>query len=684
MAEGEWDGNWFEYLESETTSGLEREISLAKAGGDIVRLDNAKINHVLDGDIDTILDVIGNDLAADLDFDIRWSEDDADYLSVDIPDRLLTASIDDHFLQLQLTSDGYLQYDSADDDLHLKLGAPNDGKIPVYTAQYSDDFLSVNLDDTLLALDRDAGVAGLYTDTNYLAKAVLEDESVITEGASDAWEAIKGGDFGEEECNNLIRSTLQEVQINSRELSKGYLTFQESKWNELLRSLAWDVGEFSLSDETIIQVIEAEESTEQMYVVLEALLPASSPSAALAERERSLWYELGFSILDSSSTQQPASLGIAGFHAPASVSFSSFYAPTALKETGLGVGAEVGYLNADLPLFGKHARTSLGASTLAERYYVYWGENVMEQSGFTASLDGLLYAYRFPDDASLDLHDAYQRPFSASGSHRSLVDYLYENDQDRDALGLVVPGALFGGTIRSTHDMWYAKARVMPYLPAKFDPEDFSLTLEDLESAGDLTNFYETLSYATDLRGGFKLPFWGHEVQLDLGRDVNGFLSVAPQIRLADRFTFGIETDGPTLRDPHYLKYHVGAKLFGLDSRFFMEENPVSETQVYGASIDKEIKGHRYNLSAGLASWDNAGTQEVVERYLSVGADLNSKTYLTGSILCDDILKTQRYLFGSQFRLDEKGEQFLSLEGGLRTGAAEDEVEVTLQTHIIF
>ena len=709
---GKMNEKEFSYHEQSVNGETQRELLLTKSDGEKILLDNSEINDFIHGDLNGALDVLEREFGADLDFDFHWGTADENHLAFDSQERAFHAEMNGYRLVLDISRDGYVKFDSNDNRLHLQMDAPRNNTMPINIANYKNDFFALNLDHTNLRFDQLANVLSLNTDQSYIMKvhtAPLDDIKQIVQEDVDQ---IKNGefDFTIAARDDAIRSVLEEIDFNPRELAKGRLKFSDPKWNNLLLSLAWDVGEFSLTDEDLIRIINADDS-QQLYLFLEGMLDRNLEDA-LQQKERVLLYDMGMSILEPSTASNSFS-GVDHLWAPSQVQFNESSSRRILGAENLFLGYDSGIIDVNVPVLDKYSRTALNMTSPADRYYAYFKDRLFDSSSFDVQIKGLAYAYRFYDDMLLSVRDGYQSPFSVNQFNPSLLSYDvrkkntlgqdlnltaaekdfvpfrkteigYEGSFKEEDNSVVIPGIILGGSVKSPGEFWYTDVDLMPYVPLGLVNHEFEVEFQGIDGLKGPLDFYKPINYATDVRSGIHLDPFGQDVQLEIGKDINELIALRPSVTLLKNFKLGLEMEGKEFGDFQFLKYFSESKFLGFQSRFFWEQNLDNLTDIIGTSIERQVGAHRFDISTGLSSWDNAGIRETVEKYVSVGANLNKKVRLTSAIFLNDITQSTYFKNSCQFQIGGQADKLLAIDTLLGNGHDERSLDVSLRAQLNF
>ena len=160
----------------------------------------------------------------------------------------------------------------------------------------------------------------------------------------------------------------------------------------------------------------------------------------------------------------------------------------------------------------------------------------------------------------------------------------------------------------------------------------------------------------------------GQKVFFEIGQDVDSNCYVAPRVELFDHLLVGARVEGVPFGAAQTVNLSSGVRFFGIEPTVFVEKNYFNKTDVVGSSINVNYKGHALNFSSGYINWDNAGYNENIERYFSVGAGLGSRVYFTNSIFLNTITNGTTYNNSCLFYLDKERESSIALETSVSDG----------------
>lgn len=649
--EGFADGKDFRYYESNGSGGIDRSLEITRENGEINRIGSERINQIMDGNIDEALIMLKDDLGLDLDFDYRWGEGKKYFVTFDSDARLLSSNLDDNLIELKIGEAGYFRFLNPDNSLNIKIGKPSRNTLPLETMRYTNGSLTLNLDNTRLSYDEGSAVAGLYTPQNYLLEVQTTGLQAIKDNIGDAIETVKDGDFDKETRNQLIQNSVRSINVNFRELSKGYVSFRDQRWNQIMASLATDVSVGSLNSQDMIDIIDADDSGEQLYLTLERMLPQKSLNTYFSMAERSLFYTMAHSIRNP----EPFSPGIGytrrlsgtarGMFSSAN-NASSFSAIQNLPF----IGMDEGYFDIAVSAFGPGSRTMLGFSSPVSRYYASFKEEFSPLSGLVMDTDALFYAYRLPDDFSMNISDNLNNPSSVN----QLLTPLYSYDLNlENEFGVIIPGMIVGTGLKSSDDKWYTRLEVMPYPKFNLDSKTMDINLEGTENQDfSPARILSSFGLATDIRGGLKGDLLGQKAKIEARKDVNNYLSLAPELTLQDMFTLGIEAKSSSHADsPEIMTYTSKLNALGFETTALLEQNIFSKTDFVQLGLSRKAGKNTYEATAGIFSWNNDGTREAVERFYSFGLNLNDKKRLLQSFALNELTGAVRSTTSCQFRL---------------------------------
>ncbi|MBF0387964.1 MAG: hypothetical protein HQL20_08935 [Candidatus Omnitrophica bacterium] len=649
-----------------------------------VSLDNDQINDILELNADSIIETLKGPFGVDLNYSQSWGGNDQNFVRFDEPSRLLTAAVEGNLLEARLGANGYLDLSSADALWHVRFGAPSHNKLPIEQFVYTDDILRLDLNDTYLSYNVDARELGLFSSDAYLVKVITAPLSEMKDSAEQAVrQAVNERSFPKEQQKQLVADNVREVRLNARELAKGRLTFTDPAWSQLMTSVAYDVGEVKMSGQDLANILYSDDPRNQAYIFLQAAAaPQGGIDQVLTNRQRALSYQLATSILEPVNGAQAPGMGVTSLTGQP-LSFDTMMAPIPFTSGGMLLGCDKGWVDLSTPVTGNSGRTVLSLSAVAERYYVRGGDDLGSVGDASLSTEALVYAYRFPQGTTLRLQDGLRKQFKADPFARDQIAFdtnLTPDGYASEDPGIVLPGAMAGVALKAPEDKWYVSARVMPYMPLGVD-DGLKIKLGNSGTASG-ASAATALAMATDLRGGVKSALWGHETKLDLGRDITDELFAAPSFEVNKMLTLGVTYSGPTAGAWHTTRYNSLVKALGVESNLFYEKDLWALTDLVGASIDKKIGDDIYNLSFGETSWDNAGAREVVERYISVGMDVNSRLKLVNAVAVNQITSATSFSVLSQLALDKAGTRSLGLETSVENNAGATALDVLLRARI--
>lgn len=541
-------------------------------------------------------------------------------------------------------------------------------------AQFLNSYYKLDLDNTYFNVNGVEKIAGFYTqDDTLIAEVVGDDYDYSFENLQDVYDDIRKDGLSNDERDSLIRDTVKEVRINPREISKNErLVFADRRFNSLLGFLAVDVPIVVLSDEEVVKIANAESSEEQIYVFLENSAQNDLQTEVL-NRERSLWYELGSSILEEGKTQTDALSMVQNYDA-ARVNFSSSVGVSHAQAFngalgGTSYGIQKGYLDIDLPIFGRYSRTALNFSSVAERYYLSSQDDIYDAGSFGLSYDALMYAYRVPEDYSLSVVDNKRDIYTVNSYNKSLLSYEINHDPE-DQLGVVIPGALFGFNARDNEGDWFASVRVLPYVPLELEPESLDIKFSQAQS-GEGSSFYDQIEYATDIRSGFKSRFFNRDVSMELGKDVNDELFLAPSFQMTKHLGLNYEVSGLAADQIHFERYGFDVEALGYNSEMFYEENYLNQTHTFGSILRRKIKDNTYSLSGTISYWENAGVDEIYEQAFAFGLSLKDHTQWISAFIMNDVNNTTELRQSVQHHFGSLKDSTVALEAGVIDDQAE-------------
>lgn len=636
-------------------SSENRSLVITTSDGVIRSVGADRFLAVEHGHADALVSMLRDDLKLDLDFEKHFGSGGQDFVKFNDATSLLSADIAGHQIQWELTKRGSFQYNSPDGMIALKASNPSDGRIDLQTLRYNDSFMSVKLDNTYLAWMKGSSVLGLYDSKSYLIKMYLADSQQLEQSAKDVFDMVRQGDYKQVSAGKIIRDNVKEMKVNAREIvSSGALFFKEKRWNNLFSSLAWDVGEFSLSGSELAAVAEAKDHKEQLYIVLNHITPNGLQHEVM-NKERSVFYQLGASLIDGSSATE--GMGVTSLSQPAQVNFTSSKAMPFSGMEGISSGFNAGFVDISVPLIGSSSYTHLSLRGEAQRAFL-WSDNEIMNTGSTGvHFTNLLYAYRFGPDTQISLEQGYRRQFSVQHQTRPLYNYdlrdaAGNNETGLQDLGYIVPGMMQGISLKDNDQRWHTDVTLMPFVPVTVN-DQLNFGVGNGQGFAP-TSIMNQLEYAVDMRGGVTMDVFQQKLALDAGKDVNNMMSLAPELTLAGKYKAGLSVTGAQLGSPETYRYHLGADALGLNSKFFMEQNVMSRTNSMGMSFDKKLGQNVYNFSTGVSAWDNAGVSQNVESYYSVGMNLNERCQLVNTLLIDQLTGSLGFQTSSSLNLFKK------------------------------
>ncbi len=669
--DGLLNGGELHYREMMLDGRKDMELELVRKDGTTTVVGRDDVTAIAHGNMDRVFHVLKTDFNTDLSFDTSFSGGDVSFSQAD---RLLSAHVQGHAISLNLGSSPFLLYDSPGGNMHFKL-APRDHGVDLAQAYYRDAGLVLNLDNTFINYDARASVLGLYGRGNYLVKVAMSPEDQLRAQAGSIYDAIRSGDMQIPSADTLIRTHIQQVTINFREISSGgYVAFSDPAWNSLMTSLAWDVPEGTLSGDDVARVVGAQDRNGELYATLNGLL-GENPGASLTRVEKSLSFELANSIMapDGASALKP--LGVTSLAGSTSMSFTPFLGSASSASGRAFSSFSAGQVDIAIPGMVPYGRTLLTSTAYAERYAMHLKEDFLGGGGSMVSTGMLLYAYRFPGALNLSLQDGFSRRFS---THMPVGGVSFGLDNTSTG-GTVIPGMMLSSEVRDEDGRWHLSYKSLPYLPVTVDQ---SMAVS-LGTGQDVFSRMSSLGWTDDIRGGVKGALGGQEAAFDAGRDVNGYLFAAPSLTFMDRWTVGVETRGRDVQSPELMTYHTGLKTGVIDPTLFWEKNTSTLTDTYGLSFDRASGKNKYNVSTGLTTWDNNGLSQVVEHYVSVGLSLNDRLVHTQGVALNEIEQSVRWATSSSLGLDKDGDRRVVLETGLVRGNV-PEGEVLLRMEMAF
>ncbi len=666
LINGIWNGEQIKYEGIKTASGWDSSLVITSSDGDIRSISADRFHAIEHGRVDELVTALHDDLKVNLDFEKHFGSDGQDFVKFNYDTRLLSAEISGYKAEWRVAKDGYLQYSSPDGQLAFRANNPVDGRMDLPMFRYEDSFMKVKLDNTFLAYSKELSVLGLYDSRSYLIKMYLVDSKQLENEAKDIYDQVRQGDYHQKSAGEYIKDNVKEVKVNAREIVRsGDLVFKDRQWNSMFSSLAWDVGEFSLSGEDLGKVADAKDHKEQLYILLDRIAPQGIRAEVL-NKERSLFYQLGSSL--SSGNAANTTLGVTSLSQPTQVNFSSTTAAPLANTEGVSSGFSSGMVDASIPLVGSSSYTHLSLRGEAQRAFIATDNEVLNTGSANVHVTNLLYAYRFAPDTQLNIEQGYRRQFAVDHQTRSLYSYDLRdasgNNQDGlQDLGYVVPGMMQGVSIKDNDQRWHTDVTLMPYVPVTVnDQMKFGIGNGAGASSSALTS---ELGYAVDMRGGVAMDVFKQKLDLEAGKDVNDMLTLGPELTLAEKYKIGTSVTGATLGNPETYRYHLGAEALGLNSQVFVEENVVSKTNSLGMSFDKKLGEDIYNFSTGVSYWDNAGVREAVESYYSVGVNLHERVQLVNTLLVDQLTGSLGFQTSSLLNLDKHGYTSLGLDAGM-------------------
>ncbi|MBI2094985.1 MAG: hypothetical protein HYT89_02325 [Candidatus Omnitrophica bacterium] len=225
------------------------------------------------------------------------------HLDFDWNSRILSGNFDGYGLSMRLATDGFFKLDTADRRLRLDIGFPERTSagwtVPLRAASYHVQNMRVDFSGTHLDLDLGKNILGLYGD-RYILEADLfapaEMEARLKAGFQD-WDDLS---FGKEGREKLIRSTLKDVRVNMRELRK-HVYLGDPQWDDVMALVAFDVGEFSMSSDQIVDIVNADKPGRQLYTFLQAVSRGSA-DRTVNNAEKNAIFGLGNSIMKKRKT----------------------------------------------------------------------------------------------------------------------------------------------------------------------------------------------------------------------------------------------------------------------------------------------------------------------------------------------------------------------------------------------
>lgn len=358
------------YKEWKENSSWYRALTLESEAGSIAVCTNHDIKKILRGDLSSIPDILNDDFDASINFNLILDGDTMPcFLSYENGQRLLSAGLDGNIAKLKIADDGYFSFDGSWWDAHLEVLAPHNYTIPIKRANYKSGDVAVNFDNTYLNYSKDECIAGFYKEGIYLIKVYTYPMDSMEQAAEDYLGSLEDFEFDKDDLSVLINSTVKEIRVNPRELAKGYINFGEPRWNTLLMSLAYDVGEFSVYGNDIVNIITADSPREQLYSFLNSFTTGGITRKAEG-KEKALLYALGSSILKNAAKCPYSLSGVSSFASQALVNFDGIL-PVDMGQNGFAFGYDYGIVDINVPVFDKYSRTSVGITGIADKCFTY-------------------------------------------------------------------------------------------------------------------------------------------------------------------------------------------------------------------------------------------------------------------------------------------------------------------------
>jgi hypothetical protein len=278
--------------------GIQNQAVLTNQRGDRIVFGEDDLEATLNGDFSNVASFLDFNWEGQPSIELELADGNTLLASYNLDTRLLSGSYDENTGSVKIAKDGYLTFDSKGHTVQLDIGFPQETQLgytmALRTVKFKSGLMRIDFSNTLLDWSESTDILGLYADQKYIIKAHLLDAKVMEDNLKtnfDSFDDVRWDDAGREK---FIRSTVQSVDVNMREF-RSHVYLGNPRWDDLITLVAYDVGEFTMSQNDLVTIANADEPVEQLHSFLQSLTGGSLNQMA-NEAEKNILFGFGQSL----------------------------------------------------------------------------------------------------------------------------------------------------------------------------------------------------------------------------------------------------------------------------------------------------------------------------------------------------------------------------------------------------